>query len=164
MYGASYLHHNFFFKKVLYLLYLIRSTCFWFNLKCMIGNCSSSPYTFKINTLIKRVIFAYYWTGKVLGTRFVFASHMFQEALPGFLWLQLSAIKSSLSINQWAGKQVWLNVSKFFVFVLLFSLIHVVVVSCCFSTGCYSETKRQFLGVVGFLMLRLSTCLQSNLS
>ena len=40
-------------------------------------------------------------------------------------------------------------------FFLLFSLIHVVVVSCCFSTGCYSETKRQFLGIVGFLMLRL---------
>ena len=38
-------------------------------------------------------------------------------------------------------------------FFLLFSLIHVVV-SCCFSTGCYSETKRQFLGMVGFLMLR----------
>ena len=49
-------------------------------------------------------------------------------------------------------------------FFLLFSLIHVVVVSCCFATGCYSETKRQLLGMVGFLMLRLSTCLQSNLS
>ena len=49
-------------------------------------------------------------------------------------------------------------------FFLLFSLIHVVVVSCCFSTGWYSETKRQFPGVVGFLMLRLPTCLQSNLS
>ena len=49
-------------------------------------------------------------------------------------------------------------------FFLLFSLIHVVVVSCCFSTGWYSETKRQLLGMVGFLMLRLSTCLQSNLS
>ena len=39
-------------------------------------------------------------------------------------------------------------------FFLLFSLIHVVV-SCCVSTGWYSETKRQFLGIVGFLMLRL---------
>ena len=49
-------------------------------------------------------------------------------------------------------------------FFLLFSFIHVVVVSCYFSTGCYSERKRQFLGMVGFLMLRMSTCLQSNLS
>ena len=49
-------------------------------------------------------------------------------------------------------------------FFSLFSLIHVVVVSCRCSTGCYSETKRQFLGMVGFLMLRLPTCLQSNLS
>ena len=46
---------------------------------------------------------------------------------------------------------------KVYIYFLLFSLIHVVVVSCCFSTGCYSETKRQFLGMVGFLMLRLST-------
>ena len=49
-------------------------------------------------------------------------------------------------------------------FFLLFSFIHVVVVSCCFSTGCYSERKRQFLGMVGFLKLHMSTCLQSNLS
>ena len=75
----------------------------------MIGNCSNSPYTFKINTLIERVIFAYFldwkssrhnifsplrqtlngtvgeelfWTWKV---RFVFASDIFQEALLGFL-------------------------------------------------------------------------------
>ena len=53
---------------------------------------------------------------------------------------------------------------KVFFFFYLFSFIHVVVVSCCFSTGCYSERKRQFLGMVGFLMLRMSTCLQSNLS
>ena len=36
----------------------------------MIGNFSTSPYTFKINTLIERVIFAYFWTGKVLGTTY----------------------------------------------------------------------------------------------
>ena len=150
MYGASSLHHNFFFKKVLYLLYLIRSICFWFNLKCMIGNCSSSPYTSKINTLIKRVIFAYYWTGKVLGTRFVFASHMFQEALPGFLWLQLSAIKSSLSINQWAGKQVWLNVSKFFFFFYFFLWFMLLLFHVVFPLVVIRRQKGNSVGWLGF--------------
>ena len=52
------------------------------------------------------------------------------------------------------GRETGLAKCLNFFFFLLFSLIHVVV-SCCFSTGCYSETKRQFLGIVGFLMLRL---------
>ena len=59
---------------------------------------------------------------------------------------------SSLSINQWAGEKIWLNVSLYLFFVCLFYFF----LSCCdfFSIGCYSETKKQFLRMVGFLLLR----------
>ena len=59
---------------------------------------------------------------------------------------------SSLSINQWAGEKIWLNVSIYLFFVCLFYFF----LSCCdfFSIGCYSETKKQFLRMVGFLLLR----------
>ena len=151
----------------------------------MIGNCSSSPYTSKINTLIKRVIFAYYWTGIVLGT--IYFRHW--DKLWMGQWVKNLDLESKICFCLWhlSGGSSWIfmiafichkvvivckvmgretglaKCLNFFFFFLLFSLIYVVV-SCCFSTGCYSETKRQFLGIIGFLMLRLWTCLQSNLS
>ena len=59
-----------------------------------------------------------------LESKIFFSSDIFQEALLRFL-CQLSATRSSLSINQWAGKQICLNVSKYFFFTFFFD-------SCCY--------------------------------
>ena len=126
-----------------------------------------------------------FWTGKVLGT--IYFRHW--DKLWMGQWVKNLDLESKICFCLWhvSGGSSWIfmiavichkvvivhkpmsretGLAKCLkvLFFSLFSLIHVVVVSCCCSTGCYSETKRQFLEMVGFLMLRLPTCLQSNLS
>ena len=109
----------------------------------MIGNCSISPYTFNVKTLIKRgkMIFAdwylpildwkssrrnVFWPLRqnlngTVGEEFDLESNIlclqhFSGVSASVFMMQLSALRSSLSNNQWAGKQVFSFTFCFFFF------------------------------------------------